>query len=42
MLTLNVENILPLDANAMDSDAEIFNGRSVLVNDWLVSHTFTA
>jgi hypothetical protein len=29
-------------ANAIDSDTDIFNRRSVLVNDRLVSNSFTA
>jgi hypothetical protein len=28
-------------ANAIDTDTDIFNGRSFSVNDWLVSDTFT-
>jgi hypothetical protein len=31
-----------LAANAINSDTNIFNVCSVLLNDWLVSHTFTA
>jgi hypothetical protein len=29
-------------ANAIDSDTDMFNRRAVLLNDWLVSLTFTA
>jgi hypothetical protein len=43
-LTLNVKSALRQDAlcraNGIGSDTDIFNRRSVLVNDWLVSGSF--
>jgi hypothetical protein len=37
----NVDFICASAANAIDTDADIFNGRSVSVNDWLLSDTVT-
>jgi len=40
MLNLIVETV-PSVENAIGSSTDIFNGRWVLVNDWLVYDTFT-
>jgi len=36
----NVDFICASAANAIDTDTDIFNGRSVSLNDWLVSDIF--
>jgi len=45
ILTVKFDPALLLDANsapnATDIDTDIFNGRSVSFNDWLLSDTFT-